>query len=160
MGPSLDNILSNSFKRSFTWGGKTQVSRRVTVHVSVPLQMIRLEGCSTRSIFSKVFSNFSSCWMTLWEGTLFSHAFGSLRAFCFSNFIYFFSSSLFCFICTWSFTTCECDKGLIINFFWLWVKVISLVRPLFMVFLSNCQGLPNKMWQASMETTSHKMLSL
>jgi len=61
MGPSLENIPSNSFKSSFTRGGRTKVSRLVAVHVSVHVQKIRLRGYSKRSIFSKVFSNFSSC---------------------------------------------------------------------------------------------------
>jgi len=47
-------------------------------------------------------------------------------------------------------------RGWSTNVFSLLVKVISLGRLLCMVYLSNCHGLPNKTWKASIGTTSHK----
>ena len=159
IGSSLGNTSSNSFKRFLTIGVRTLGYESVVVHVSVPLQRRVPEGCSNRIIFlTSFFLKFVSIWMTSWEGALFSHASTlSLRTILwFSRF--FFSRSLFIFICAWSSTTREGVKGKSANLLDWWVKFFSLVRPLHVIFLSNCQGLPNKIWQASISTTSHKTL--
>ena len=138
-------------------------SRVLTMHVSIPLHKRRYVGCSTwRNLFIDffIFDKMFSCWMTLGEGTqnsptsnssLFSRLSFWLR-------LLFFPSLSF-FICNWSSSTYNGVKGWSSNFFSMWVKVISLVRPLCMVFFSNCQRLPNKMWQASIGIISQSTLS-
>jgi len=51
ISPSLGNTSPNYFKRFFTTRGRTLGYEIVAVHVSAPLQIRRLRGCSDRRIF-------------------------------------------------------------------------------------------------------------
>ena len=70
------------------------------------------------------------------------------------------SFSLLLFIFNWSSSTSLGERGFKITLCPLKLKEILLVRPSCKFFQSYCQGLPNRMCVASIDTTSHKTSSL
>lgn len=98
-----------------------------------------------------------SCGMTLWEGTSISHisdssliTFWGWFDFFFLLLLPFWASFVLDLVPFWG---CQRMKYKFLSF---WRKLISFDRALCIDFLSNYHGLPNKTWQASVETISHK----
>ena len=73
--------------------------------------------------------------------------------------IFFFKSfSLFNII--WSSYTCLGVNGTRVMVLFSFTKECLFLNPSWLTFLSNCQGLPNKMWPTCIGTTSQSTLSL